>query len=175
MTVAANVGPGKSVHKFQFITKQLSKLCTQNRPRAKSSNNYAPQNVSKNLLEEGQGLHTPSDVGSASLVSVYQMLRMTVAAVTRRYGNFTERNWNRGLKTKNTMGDGREGIERERPGWGVWLWKRGRGEGKTSNICQTHIFFRIYHGLVTVVRNQFNFLTATPARYSILNENFRIY
>lgn len=70
---------------------------------------------------ERQGLHTPSDVGNASLVSVYQMLRMTVAAVTRRYANFTERKWNRGLKTKNTMGDGREGSEepREKPGWGL--------------------------------------------------------
>lgn len=70
---------------------------------------------------ERQGLHTPSDVGNASLVSVYQMLRMTAAAVTRRYGNFTERKWNRGLKTKNTMGDGRKGSEepREKPGWGL--------------------------------------------------------
>lgn len=46
--------------------------------------------------------------GNASLLSVYRMLRMTVAAVTWGYGNFTERKWNRGLKTKNTMGDGRE-------------------------------------------------------------------
>lgn len=94
--------------------------------------------------ERQQGLHTPWTLWQCVTGISLSDAEDDCGSCYSGYGNFTERKWNRGLKTKNTMGDGREESgqpERETDCGGVWLWKRGRGEGKRGAISVKHIFF----------------------------------